>query len=71
VLFIADYISSDRVGDTHDIVRGKIAEGKIYEAMLEECDATLIYNIKRDILQLCTQTVRTRNWIVSKIKEKK
>ena len=71
VLFIADYISSDRVGTTHDIVRGKIAEGKIYEAMLEECDATLIYNIKRDILQLCTQTVRTRNWIVSKIKEKK
>lgn len=69
VLFIADYTSSDRIGDSHDAVREKIAEGKIYEAMLEECDATLIYNIKRDILQLCTQTVRTRNWLVSKIKE--
>lgn len=71
VLFLADYTSSDREGTTHDDVREKIAEGKIYEAMLEECDATLIYNIKRDMLQLCTQTVRTRNWIVSKIKEKK
>lgn len=69
MVFVADYTEKGRVGATYDAVRAKIAEGKLNEAMLEECDSTLMYNIKRGVSQICPQTVRTRNWITKEIKE--
>ena len=64
ILFLADYTEKGRVGESFDAVREKINKGSLYEAMLAECDNTLIYNLKKDKLQICTQTVKTRNWII-------
>lgn len=69
LLFVADYTEVGRVGETFDAVRKHINKGNLFEAMLQECDSTLIYNLDKENCQICTQTIKTRNWIVKKIKE--
>ena len=64
ILFLADYTEKGRVGECFNVVREKIEKGLLFEAMLAECDNTLIYNLKKEKLLICTQTVKTRNWIV-------
>ena len=64
ILFLADYTEKGRKGECFDVVREKIEKGSLYEAILAECDNTLIYNLKKDKLLICTQTVQTRNWII-------
>ena len=58
------YTEKGRKGECFDVVREKIEKGSLYEAILAECDNTLIYNLKKDKLLICTQTVQTRNWII-------
>jgi len=67
IWFLADYTEKGRVGDSFDAVREKINKGSLYEAMLGECDKTLIYNLNKNKVMICTQTVRTRNWIVKNL----
>ena len=64
ILFLADYTEKGRIGECFNVVREKIEKGLLFEAMLAECDNTLIYNLKKEKLLICTQTVKTRNWIV-------
>ncbi|MBE7058782.1 MAG: nicotinate-nucleotide adenylyltransferase [Ruminococcaceae bacterium] len=68
ILFLADYTEKSRVGECYDAVREKIDKGLLYEAMLAECDNALIYNLKKDKMLICTQTVKTRNWIVKMLR---
>lgn len=69
LLFIADYTEKGRIGSQFDDVRKKISEKKLKEAILSECDNTLIYNLKKGNVSICTQMVRTRNWIIEEIKK--
>ena len=67
LVFIADYTEKGRVGKQFDEVRAKADAGKLDEAILLQCDNTLIYNIQRGSVHICTQTVKTRNWALSNI----
>lgn len=70
IVFIADYTEKDRVGMQYDAVREKANAGLLNEAVLLQCDNTLIYNLKRGCVHICTQTVQTRNWILSMLQKK-
>lgn len=70
ILFVSDYTEKGRSGAPYNKVRELAAKGLLIEAMLEECDNTLIYNIQRKYVVVCTQTVKTRNWLVSVINNK-
>ena len=67
IIFIADYTEKGRVGKQFDEVRAKANDGKLDEAILLQCDNTLIYNLMRGSVHICTQTVKTRNWALSNI----
>ena len=67
LIFIADYTEKGRVGKQFDEVRAKVNDGKLDEAILLQCDNTLIYNLMRGSVHICTQTVKTRNWALSNI----
>ena len=71
ILFLADYTEKGRKGECFDIVREKLEKGSLYEAILAECDNALMYNLKKDKLLICTQTVKTRNWIVKMLRANK
>lgn len=69
ILFVADYTEPGRKGYMFDAVRQKIDEGSLELAMLEECDMVIKYNMDKKGARVCTEGVRTRNWILSKIAE--
>lgn len=69
ILFVADYTEPGRRGPHFDRVRSKIKEGSLPQAILAECDGTIRYNLEKNAVQICTETIRTRNWILQKIAE--
>lgn len=69
IVFVADYTEPGRRGVFFDDIRRKISEGSIDEAILMECENTIRYILDKGKSTLCTETVRTRNWVWDKIKK--
>ena len=69
ILFVADYTEPGREGAVFDLVRETLRKGSLLRAVLAECESTIQYVINGKDRQLCTQTVRTRNWALKKIAE--
>lgn len=69
ILFVADYTEPGRCGPQFDLVRERINEGSLSQAVLVECESTIQYLLSKDNAQICTETIRTRNWILKKIAE--
>ncbi len=67
ILFVADYTEPGRHGEMYDAVRREIACGSLERAILEECDRVILYNMGKKGARVCTEGVRTRNWIMSRI----
>ena len=69
ILFVADYTEPGRCGPQFDLVREKLNKGSLSQAVLVECETTIQYLLGKDSAQICTETIRTRNWILKKIAE--
>ena len=69
ILFVADYTEPGREGAVFDLVRETLRKGSLLRAVLAECESTIQYVVNGKDRQLCTQTVRTRNWALKKIAE--
>ncbi len=70
ILFIADYTEKGRIGKQFDDVRNMVNKGALEEAILLQCDNTLMYNLNKGSVHICTQTIKTRNWILTLLKNK-
>lgn len=69
ILFVADYTEPGRRGVHFDAVREQLAKGSLLLAMRAECDSTVRYLLEAGDAQICTDTIRTRNWILKKLAE--
>ena len=67
--FSSQITRSQGEGAVFDLVRETLRKGSLLRAVLAECESTIQYVINGKDRQLCTQTVRTRNWALKKIAE--
>ena len=66
IVFVADFTEPGRCGAHFDAVRKQVENGSLRGAILTECDNTIRYKLSQNG-QLCTETVRTRNWILQEM----
>lgn len=69
IVYVADFTEPGRCGAHFDAVRKQVENGSLQGAILTECEDTIRYKLSQNG-QLCTETVRTRNWILQEMHRK-